>query len=169
MAAMARALMPDGEFRFVSDIDDYCAWTLAQSATLTGFRMDRGAGVRLAAAVERLHDDAFRNAKPRREGRDATLSAISRSWAEAALLLCVRPHPRLADIGRFNESKRRQNTTAIGRRPTAGVRPQTCCRRRHRGGVRSRASSESTIGQIHRAEEYLQAARRGRASSPCRA
>jgi tRNA (guanine-N7-)-methyltransferase len=29
VAAMARALLPDGEFRFVSDIDDYCAWTLA--------------------------------------------------------------------------------------------------------------------------------------------
>jgi tRNA (guanine-N7-)-methyltransferase len=29
IAAMARALMPNGEFRFVSDIDDYCAWTLA--------------------------------------------------------------------------------------------------------------------------------------------
>jgi tRNA (guanine-N7-)-methyltransferase len=29
VAAMARALKPDGEFRFVSDIDDYCAWTLA--------------------------------------------------------------------------------------------------------------------------------------------
>jgi tRNA (guanine-N7-)-methyltransferase len=27
--AMARVLMKDGEFRFVSDIDDYCAWTLA--------------------------------------------------------------------------------------------------------------------------------------------
>jgi tRNA (guanine-N7-)-methyltransferase len=26
--AMARALKPDGEFRFVSDIADYCAWTL---------------------------------------------------------------------------------------------------------------------------------------------
>ena len=26
---MARALEPGGEFRFVSDIDDYCAWTLA--------------------------------------------------------------------------------------------------------------------------------------------
>jgi tRNA (guanine-N7-)-methyltransferase len=25
---MARALKPGGEFRFVSDIDDYCAWTL---------------------------------------------------------------------------------------------------------------------------------------------
>ncbi len=29
IAAMARALKPGGEFRFVSDIDDYCAWTLA--------------------------------------------------------------------------------------------------------------------------------------------
>jgi tRNA (guanine-N7-)-methyltransferase len=29
VAAMARVLKPHGEFRFVSDIDDYCAWTLA--------------------------------------------------------------------------------------------------------------------------------------------
>ena len=29
VAAMARVLKPSGEFRFVSDIDDYCAWTLA--------------------------------------------------------------------------------------------------------------------------------------------
>jgi tRNA (guanine-N7-)-methyltransferase len=29
IVAMARALKPGGEFRFVSDIDDYCAWTLA--------------------------------------------------------------------------------------------------------------------------------------------
>lgn len=29
IAAMARVLKPQGEFRFVSDIDDYCAWTLA--------------------------------------------------------------------------------------------------------------------------------------------
>jgi len=28
IAAMARTLKPSGEFRFVSDIDDYCAWTL---------------------------------------------------------------------------------------------------------------------------------------------
>ena len=28
IAAMARALKPGGEFRFVSDISDYCAWTL---------------------------------------------------------------------------------------------------------------------------------------------
>jgi len=29
VAAMARIIGSDGEFRFVSDIDDYCAWTLA--------------------------------------------------------------------------------------------------------------------------------------------
>jgi tRNA (guanine-N7-)-methyltransferase len=29
IAAMARVLKPDGEFRFVSDIAGYCAWTLA--------------------------------------------------------------------------------------------------------------------------------------------
>ncbi len=29
VAMMARALKPGGEFRFVSDIADYCAWTLA--------------------------------------------------------------------------------------------------------------------------------------------
>ena len=29
IAAMARVLKPDGEFRFVCDIDDYVAWTLA--------------------------------------------------------------------------------------------------------------------------------------------
>lgn len=29
VAAMARIIKPEGEFRFVSDIDDYCAWTLA--------------------------------------------------------------------------------------------------------------------------------------------
>ena len=32
VSAMARVLKPDGEFRFVSDIDDYCAWTLAHLA-----------------------------------------------------------------------------------------------------------------------------------------
>ena len=29
VVAMARIIKPGGEFRFVSDIDDYCAWTLA--------------------------------------------------------------------------------------------------------------------------------------------
>jgi tRNA (guanine-N7-)-methyltransferase len=37
VAAMARALKPDGEFRFVSDIDDYAAWTLGHLARSTDF------------------------------------------------------------------------------------------------------------------------------------
>jgi tRNA (guanine-N7-)-methyltransferase len=37
IAAMARALQSGGEFRFVSDIDDYCAWTLAHLARSNDF------------------------------------------------------------------------------------------------------------------------------------
>jgi tRNA (guanine-N7-)-methyltransferase len=37
IAAMARALKRDGEFRFVSDIADYCAWTLAHLARSSDF------------------------------------------------------------------------------------------------------------------------------------
>ena len=35
--AMARVLKPSGEFRFVSDIDDYCAWTRAHLARSRDF------------------------------------------------------------------------------------------------------------------------------------
>ena len=38
IAAMARVLKSGGEFRFVSDIDDYCAWTLAHLASAPDFR-----------------------------------------------------------------------------------------------------------------------------------
>lgn len=38
VAAMARVLRAGGEFRFVSDIDDYCAWTLAHLARSPDFR-----------------------------------------------------------------------------------------------------------------------------------
>jgi tRNA (guanine-N7-)-methyltransferase len=37
IAAMSRVLIPNGEFRFVSDIDDYCAWTLAHMARSQDF------------------------------------------------------------------------------------------------------------------------------------
>ena len=37
VAAMARVLKPRGEFRFVSDIDDYCAWTLSHLARSPDF------------------------------------------------------------------------------------------------------------------------------------
>jgi tRNA (guanine-N7-)-methyltransferase len=38
VSAMARVLKPSGEFRFVSDIDDYCAWTLAHLVHSPDFR-----------------------------------------------------------------------------------------------------------------------------------
>ncbi|HLZ04638.1 MAG TPA: tRNA (guanine(46)-N(7))-methyltransferase TrmB [Bradyrhizobium sp.] len=38
VAAMARVLTRGGEFRFVSDIDDYCAWTLAHLLRSPDFR-----------------------------------------------------------------------------------------------------------------------------------
>lgn len=37
LIAIARLLGRDGEFRFVSDIDDYCAWTLAHAARSPDF------------------------------------------------------------------------------------------------------------------------------------
>lgn len=37
IAAMSRVLSANGEFRFVSDIDDYCAWTLAHMARSKDF------------------------------------------------------------------------------------------------------------------------------------
>jgi tRNA (guanine-N7-)-methyltransferase len=37
IAAMARALARGGEFRFVSDISDYCAWTLSHFMRTTDF------------------------------------------------------------------------------------------------------------------------------------
>ena len=35
---LSRVLVPGGEFRFVSDIDDYCAWTLWHVRNAPGFR-----------------------------------------------------------------------------------------------------------------------------------
>jgi tRNA (guanine-N7-)-methyltransferase len=46
VAAMARVLKPGGEFRFVSDIADYCAWTLAHFARSSDFTW----------TAERAHD-----------------------------------------------------------------------------------------------------------------
>jgi len=37
VTAMARVIRPGGEFRFVSDIDDYCAWTLSHLARSPDF------------------------------------------------------------------------------------------------------------------------------------
>jgi tRNA (guanine-N7-)-methyltransferase len=42
IAAMTRALNEGGEFRFVSDIDNYCAWTLAHFARAPDFTWTAG-------------------------------------------------------------------------------------------------------------------------------
>src|SRR6185437_1833613 len=98
------------------------------SFTLARFRVDRGAGVRLAAAVGRLHHDTIRaQSRARRPpcdlfaisedeltrgvipGRAQREPGISRfrvrglasPWNDKVLRLCVCIHPRLADIGGF--------------------------------------------------------------------
>jgi len=38
LAEIARVLKPGGEFRFASDIDDYCGWTLVRAARCPGLR-----------------------------------------------------------------------------------------------------------------------------------
>jgi tRNA (guanine-N7-)-methyltransferase len=70
VAAIARALGPNGEFRFVSDIDDYCAWTLAhllRSPDLV-WTAERAADWRLPWADYTM---TRYGAKAEREGRQA--------------------------------------------------------------------------------------------------
>ena len=92
VAAMARILKAGGEFRFVSDIDDYCAWTLAHLMRSCDFRLDRRARRRLAEAVGRLHHDALRP-QSRARGARGGLFAVSAGRVTAAFWLCG-PHPR---------------------------------------------------------------------------
>jgi tRNA (guanine-N7-)-methyltransferase len=70
VAAMARVLKPDGEFRFVSDIDDYCAWTLAHLARAPDFvwTAERAADWKLPWSDHTL---TRYGAKAEREGRHA--------------------------------------------------------------------------------------------------
>src|SRR5580692_2508428 len=79
------------------------------SVALVRFRLDRGAGVRLAAAVERLHDDAIRTqGRARRPPR--RVFAVSQTGLKPPLspmpgqhgsLRWLTHHPRSPDIGRF--------------------------------------------------------------------
>jgi tRNA (guanine-N7-)-methyltransferase len=78
VAAMARLLKEDGEFRFVSDIDDYCAWTLAHLSRSRDF-------VWLAERADdwRLPWEGFTvtryGRKAEREGRAATYLRFRRA------------------------------------------------------------------------------------------
>jgi tRNA (guanine-N7-)-methyltransferase len=71
VAAMARALKPTGEFRFVSDIDDYCAWTLAHLSRSPAFvwTAERASDWRLPWAGYTM---TRYGRKAEREGRHAT-------------------------------------------------------------------------------------------------
>jgi tRNA (guanine-N7-)-methyltransferase len=71
VAAMARVLKPGGEFRFVSDIDDYCAWTLAHLSRAPDFAWtaERACDWRLPWTDYTM--TRF-GAKAEREGRQAT-------------------------------------------------------------------------------------------------
>ena len=86
VAAMARILKPVGEFRFVSDIDDYCAWTLAHLLRSPDFDWTAERADRLAPAVARLHDDALRPQSRTRRPQGGVF-AISQGWLEPLSVL----------------------------------------------------------------------------------
>jgi tRNA (guanine-N7-)-methyltransferase len=77
IAAMARVLADDGEFRFVSDIDDYAAWTLSHFARAADFswtaeRADHWRNPWPAYTMTRYGQ------KAEREGRRATYLIFAR-------------------------------------------------------------------------------------------
>ena len=76
VAAMARIIKAGGEFRFVSDIDDYCAWTLAHLMRSPDFLWTAERADRLAPAVGRLHHDPLRP-QSRTRGPRGRVFAIS--------------------------------------------------------------------------------------------
>ena len=76
VAAIARILQPGGEFRFVSDIPDYAAWTLVRLMRSPDFRLDGGTCRRLASAVAGLFRHALSGQGPSR-GPLTVLSDLS--------------------------------------------------------------------------------------------
>ena len=78
VAALARALKPDGEFRFVSDISDYCAWTLAHLSHSPDFvwTAERASDWRLPWADYTM---TRYGAKAEREGRQAAYLRFRRA------------------------------------------------------------------------------------------
>ena len=68
VADSPRILRPGGEFRFVTDIADYAAWTLQRLLAIARFRVDGAMRRRLAQALARLHATRY-HAKAAREDR----------------------------------------------------------------------------------------------------
>ena len=78
VAAMARVLRPGGEFRFVSDIADYCAWTLAHLLRAPDFvwTAERAADWRLPWSDYTM---TRYGRKAEREGREAAYLRFRRA------------------------------------------------------------------------------------------
>ncbi len=72
VARLARVLRPGGEFRFVTDIADYAAWTLLRLLRSDSVRMDGAMRRRLAQALAGFHADALpRQSRARSNARRA--------------------------------------------------------------------------------------------------
>ena len=69
LAEIARVLRPGGEFRFVTDIADYAAWTLERGCARRDLDLDRRARRRLAACRGRDFTGTRYEAKAKREDR----------------------------------------------------------------------------------------------------
>ena len=84
VAAMARILKPSGEFRFVSDIDDYCAWTLAHLLRSPDFDWiaERASDWRLPWPDYTM---TRYGRKAEREGRKARVFAVSQRMLTSVL------------------------------------------------------------------------------------
>ena len=91
IAAMARVLKPGGEFRFVCDIDDYCAWTLSHLARSPDFIWiaERADDLRLPWAGYTM---TRYGRKAEREGRKAAYLRFRRTARSSAG--CARNSPR---------------------------------------------------------------------------
>jgi tRNA (guanine-N7-)-methyltransferase len=83
IAAMARVLKSGGEFRFVSDIDDYCAWTLAHLARSSDFIWTAERASDWREPWEGYTMTRY-GQKAEREGRRATYLRFRRIGSEAS-------------------------------------------------------------------------------------
>ena len=94
---------PEGgcEFRFVSDIDDYCAWTLAHLMRSSDFLWTAERAADWRQAVGRLHHDALRP-QSRARGARGGVFAVSADGVEAGGFIlrdgaCAPPQDEVLD------------------------------------------------------------------------
>ena len=101
VTAMARILKVGGEFRFVSDIDDYCAWTLAHLMRSSDFLWTAERAADWRQAVGRLHHDALRP-QSRTRGTGGGVFAVSAGGVGSAASFfgtcaCATPQDEVSD------------------------------------------------------------------------